>query len=67
MSEPAKSRASRVVRTLLCLYDQECCCIHDEAKIGGPSISIPYFAMSSGIVSGFFLSIGTLPISSKNF
>ena len=45
----------------------ECCCIRDEAKIGGPSISVPYFAMSYRIVSGIFLSIGTFPISSKNF
>src|SRR5579864_6838839 len=27
--------------------DHECCRIQEDAKIGGPSISMPYFAMSS--------------------
>jgi hypothetical protein len=39
----------------------------NDAKIGGPNISIPYFAINSFITSGTFLSIGTFRISSKNF
>ena len=35
--------------------------------MGGPSISMPYFAIRSRIASGLFLSMWVLPISLKNF